>query len=393
MKNYIIWVVGATIALISGLTAMGAISKNKAPEIATTLYPVNGFAAENLAAASIKDSIAENMGQFPDHVSSLTTRLARQSFISEPITPKAVTVLALGSAKNSKRKLMNDAWVLSRRQPLITGWMIVDTGARGDVPALLNHYDAMLRTSTSAASVVLPVMAGALANDDFVAPLAKLLAKQPPWASKFWGAVVATPASLGNAVRLREALFKPNENDDAYRDANLIRALVKNKQFGQARNLYSILVNSKESGSLIENSSFNTESKYPPIDWQLFSNGEYGAVITGGKLQLSAIRNAGGIFARQLIKLPAQTLTMDANTSNASSVDSQIFVSLTCAQATENAPRTIRMPLKRSIKKLQIDNSNSRCSFYWLDISGRSSENGDGFDLALDSIFIQPRVN
>src|SRR5690606_38017888 len=110
---------------------------------------------------------------------------AKQAFLTEPVTPEAVAVLALSGADQNKRELMGDALSLTRRQPLITAWMIADSGAQKDIPALLNHYDSMLRTNRSAASAIIPVMAEALADENFIAPYTTLLGKQPPRASEF----------------------------------------------------------------------------------------------------------------------------------------------------------------------------------------------------------------
>src|SRR5690606_11947346 len=219
-------------------------------------------------------------------------------------------------------------------------------------------------------------------------PFTSLLGKQPPWAYQFWGAVVGKPEAIGNAARLREALYKPDEDDAIYRDAGLIRALISNQQFEAAEALYRLLVGQKETATLIQNGSFDMEPEYYPIDWQLFTTGEYGAAVRDGKLELSAIQNSGGLFARQLVKLPAEMVTMDIKPSDPIPDNTQIIVSLRCAQKMENAPQTIRIPLEREIVGLQINNAKSGCSFYWLDINGRASENRGGFDIALDAVHI-----
>lgn len=389
VKKSIIWVIALALALTSGLTAMGAIAKNKAPALAVTLSPMNGFAAENLASKSVQLSIADNAGQFPGRINPDVTDLARQAFLAEPATPEAVAVLALGGVEQNRRELMSEAISLSRRQPLVTAWMIADSGAQKDIPALLNHYDSMLRTNSSAASAIIPVMAEALADENFIAPYTSLLGKQPPWAYRFWNAVVYKPQAIGNAARLREMLYKPDEDDTIYRDAALIRALIRNQQFETAEDLYYLLVGQKESGSLIKNGSFDTDPEYYPIDWQLFSSGEYGAAVRNGKLELSAIRNSGGLFARQLVKVPARTVVLDIKPGEPIPENTQIIVSLRCAQKMENAPRPISIPLAKEITGLQIDNAKSGCSFYWLDITGRAAESGGGFDIALDSVSLR----
>ncbi len=386
VKNSFIWIIGITIAVISGLVAVGAIAKNKNPQLAISLQPLNGFAAENLASTPVKLMIAENRGQFPNRINSNAINLAKQAFIAEPITPQAVAVLALGGAENNKHKLMRDALSLSRREQLITSWMIADSGAREDISAILRYYDTMLRTSSSAAPVVIPVMAAALANDNFVEPFSSLLAKKPPWANQFWGTVVGAPNSLVNAARLREALFKPNESENSYRDAALVRALTSNKNFEQAEALYRLLASQQKTDSLLENGYFNTEPKYPPIDWQLFSTGEYGAVIADGKLELSAIRNSGGRFARQLVILPSGILTIEAKSAAAIPDDTRIAISLVCAEDIAKMPRPITISLESLVTKQRISNKLTQCRYYWFDIIGRSAEIGDGFDVGLETI-------
>ncbi len=390
LKNGIIWIVGLAIALASGLAAVGAVAKDKAPQLAVSLQPANGFAFERLASNSLKAAVAANDGLFPNSVDPVAASFAKQAFLSEPVTPEAIAVLALGTTEGKKRELMHRAFALSRRQQLILGWMIVDAGTREDIPAILSHYDTMLRTSSATASAVIPIMVGALANDNFVVPFASLLAKQPPWAPRFWGAVVTIPEAIGNAARLRELLYMPNESEGTYRDENLIRALVNNNQFETAEALYHLLVGRKKARALLENGSFEAEPKYSPIDWQLFSTGEYGAVITDSELKLSAIQNSGGKFARRLVNLPARVLTIEIVSSTNIFDNAQIFITLTCAQKINETPRPTKILLKSKIETFKLDNSQSGCHFYWLDINGRTSGNSDGFDVALDSLQIFP---
>jgi len=390
VKISIIWIIGLAIALTSGLTTMGAIAKYKAPELAITLSPINGFAIESVVSKSIKTSIGENGGKFPDNMDSRIAEFARHAFIAEPITPSAIAVIALHQAPPNKQRLMNKALALSRRQPLVTAWMIADSGARSDLTGLLHNYDTILRTSTSAASVIIPLIVDTLVNDKFVTPLASVLNKQPPWAYQFWEAVDSNPEAIGNAARLRKMLYKPNESDHIFRDAKLIRALVRNQQFETAESLYHLLVGKKDAGFLINNGSFETEPEYFPIDWQLFSTGGYGAVVTDGMLKISAIPNSGGLLARQLIKLPAQVIRVEIKLSGPIPDNAQIIISLRCAQEIKNAAQITRIPLEQQIENLKIDNSNSVCNFYWLDINGHASENGNGFDTNLESINIVP---
>ena len=389
VKNSIIWIVALAVALASGLTAMGAIAKDKAPELAISLPPVNGFAAAKIASNSVKAAIAENAGQFPDHVDPRAIELARAAFVAEPVVPDAIAILALEQASRYEGRLMSSALSLSRRQPLVTAWMIIDSGARKDMPALLKHYDTLLRTNSSAGALVIPMLVEALATADFVDPFASVFRKQPPWASRFWATVVGTPEALGNAADLREMLHRPNEPKSFYHDGSLILALVNARQFEKAESLYRRLVGRKRTDNLLENGSFTETPEYFPIDWQLFSTGEFGSAITGGKLEISAINNSGGLLVRQLVKLPARMVSLDIKPGNPISQNAAMMVSLKCAQQVENAPQAIRIPLTSKITDLQIDNSRSGCNYYWFDIEGKASGDGDGFDITLDSVSLR----
>ncbi len=389
LKNGIIWIVGLAIALVAGLTAMGAVAKDRAAELAVSLQPANGFAVETLASNSLKAAVAANDGQFPNSVDPAAEAFAKQAFLSEPVTPEAIAVLALGSTEAKKRELMREVFALSRRQQLVIGWMIVDAGTREDIPAVLSHYDTMLRTSSSAASVVIPTMAGALANRNFVEPFAGLLAKNPPWASRFWGAVVTTPEAIENAAQLREMLYADNEAKETFRDASLINALVNNKRFEAAENLYQLLTGQRKEASFLKNGSFEREPEYPPLDWQLFSNGEYGAAVAGGNLRLSAIPSSGGLFARQLVKLPSAILKISVESDASIPEDTNISIDIKCAEILDNAPRPISIPLEDKLTRQQISNQQSGCSFYWFEIVGRAPESGHGFDVDLDSISLR----
>jgi len=388
MKNIIIVIASLAIMLASALTTMGAITKARAPELAVLLLPLNGFASENLASAALKTMIVVNQGQFPESITPDLANLAKQAFLAEPITPDALAVLAFGSDESAKSKLMNQALLLSRRQQLVSGWMIADSAARKDIPAVLNHYDTMLRSGSASSSAIIPLMARALENEDFVEPFAELLSQNPRWAVQFWTAVVGTPEALENAARLRGLLYSPEEVDQSSTDAILISSLVRNKQFVAARELYQILNDRAQSGPGSENGSFEHEPRYPPFDWMLFSTGQYSAIIADGSLRLSATPNSGGLFARQLVLIPARTIGIEAKSPGIPD-NAKVDISLTCAEAVDRPPRPISIPLRSKSTSQKISNVQSGCSFYWLDINARAAEGVSGFDIIFDSVSLQ----
>lgn len=390
LKNILIWIAAIFFAIISTSTALGSISKTQAPEIALSLFPKTGFAAQTMASRSAMAAIVENKGNYPDLGNPAWTRMALQAFESEPISPDAIAVVALSHRNDIRSALMRKAFELSRRQKLVNGWLIADSGQRNALSELLHYYDTILRTSPSANAVVMPVMASALADGRSIEPFTELLSETPPWTNRFWNAVTREPQALENAVQLRKAIYEANENAEDYADQNLIKALVREKQFNTAESLYNLLAQESSTSSLVRNGSFSHEPKYPPLDWELLSTGEYGAAIASGGLQISAIAGSGGRFARQLVRLPSDVFQINAESEGKIPSDARMELVLSCAETTANAPIPVRLPLTNQIEQRQINNRASGCTYFWLDIVGRAAENGDGFDVTLNSVSFRP---
>ncbi|MEO9599251.1 hypothetical protein [Parasphingorhabdus sp.] len=391
LKIFFIWIAAISIATISGATAMGAIAKAKSPELALSLSPQNGFAAQAMVSNVTMIAVIEKQGSFPDSIDPAWSAMAVQAFQSEAVSPDAIAVIALSRTGYVRRKLMEKAFELSRRRKTVIGWLIADSGNRDELTNLLNYYDTLLRSSSSANSVVMPAMASALADHSAIAPLASLLSKKPPWAFRFWRQVSSTPQATRNAVQLRQRLYRPGELTDDYSDPSLIGALVRGEQYREANELHSLLSNGSSSSSLIKNGSFSYEPKYPPLDWQLFSTGEYGAVATDGSLQISAIANSGGLFARQLVRFPSAVLQIDTKFASEIPEDANLELRISCAETIAIAPVPVRLPLTDQSEHKQISNESSGCSYFWFDIVGRASEKGDGFDTVLESVSLHPK--
>ena len=376
------------LAAVSGMVTIGAVAKSLDPEIALSIRPINGFASQEMSARLTKIEIAKGRGKFPEQMDAQRHSLAIQAFMYEPATAEAVAVMALSQQIDRKRALMKQAYDLSRRQKLATAWMIADSGQQADANSILKYYDTILRTS-SASNIVITVMVDALKDKELIKPFAAMLSTKPPWESLFWATVAGTPEAIGNAAQLRRVLYKPGESEDGYQDAELIKILTDYSQFDKAEGLYVLLSQPRTSTALIRNSEFRAEPKYPPMDWQLFSSGEYGATIADGKLIISAIPAAGGLFARQLVKLPNGMLSLQIKFAQKAPEKNSLFLEISCGENIPNNPSAIKLPLDKKFVSRMINNQASQCMFYWIDISGRAPENGDGLDVLMESVSIQ----
>lgn len=390
-KNLLIWFVAAAFAAVSCSSALGGIAKNKSPDLALSLFPKNGFAYENRATGQVKAFLTKNQGQFPDQEIAVSNRLAIAAFDSEPVSPDAISVIALANTGDVRRELMRKAFALSRRQQLVTGWMITDSGLRDDIPSILRYYDTVLRTSAPAGAALIPVMANALADEKFVEPFASILKDDPPWAGRFWNQVIRTKEAASNAADLRHILYRANEPTRVYQDEYLIKMLLVQGRFIKAERLYYLLSGIETKNKLLRNGEFLQKSRYPPMDWELVSTGEYGAEISQEQLNLSAVRNSGGLFARQLVKLPKSLLELKMVLAEDPPDAARLYLGLSCAQDLLRKPENIRIPVEKETTISVISNDRAECRYYWLDITGRSADNSDGFDISVKSISFESK--
>ena len=387
LKITLSWIAAILIAVLSGSAALSSIAKIKSPTFALSLIPQNGFAAQEIAAGLTTASFSENKGSFPELVNSSWSEMAFRAFRLEPVTPDALAVIALSNTGDTRRELMQKAFMLSRRQNFATGWLIADSGKRSKIVELLDYYDILLRTSSSASNVVMPVFLTALADDQSISAFYRLLSRNPPWAGRFWQQVVQSPNALRNATEIRNLLGTDQDRGGVYQDTALIYALIKENQFQVAEKLFVSLTSSGQSrASLVRNSSFQSASKYPPFDWQLFSSGDYGASIDRGSMNLSVIANSGGLLARQLVSLPNEVLTLSVEASTEIPTESNVFIELLCASNSRANTISAKIKLSEKFIKRNIDNRQGSCTYYWINVYVRSLHETEGFDLAVASL-------
>ena len=391
MKYIILWFTAAVVAVFSGLASVSIAAQSDAPELALSTRVKNGLATESLAIQLIKLELLKNGGQMPTVVKPRWHALAVDAFLSEPTASGAVAIIALAQAGEQQQSLMLKAFELSRREQLVNGWLIASGSTGNDISSVLKYYDVVLRTSSTAPDVIVPIMVKALANDSAIGPYATMLSEDPPWAGRFWGEIPSSPESLDNAVLLRQALLRQKVQSDNYQDANLILALTNRFKFEQATQLYQQLKRKKWQTDVVRNDNFRTVSEFPPLDWQLFSTGEYGASIQAGQLNLSAIDNSGGLFARQLVELERRNLILKFVLEQIPVPGDKVSIQLLCAEENVISSSALPVAITELETRIVIANENDACRYYWLDITGRAGEDGDGFAIGFKSVSLSAR--
>lgn len=375
------------LAWFSFATAISGISKNKAPLLALSFEPVNGFALDTIVRSFLANEIGKNAGAFPASVSEVNRQMAIKAFVKEPTAKAAVAMLALSNTSvEGRRDLMKRAYALTRRETIVTGWMIADSGKNDDVNALLHHYDVTMRANSAVRDVMLRQLVALMPNDRFLEPMAKTLQGNPQWSDQFWNAILRNKDALRNAVSLRGRLKGPALSIAKNYDEKLIDALTKDKFFNESLAFYQSLKQGGMATKGIIASDFSNGPKYPPYDWKLTATGEYGAVIADDRMQYSAIPNSGGLFARRLIRMTPGNYKLDVALDNPPQQGGLLFVKLRCAEKGFGNIVLLNMALKSATLIERFSVSNAQCAFYWVELTGVAEQ--AGLDVAFKKLAI-----
>lgn len=397
-KNIAICIIAAIVALLSSVQALSSLTSKKQADFSLSLpFFTTGWAAEAKSAARVRTYVVENLGQFPTQIDNETAALAIQSFYKEPNAAEAVAIMTLSAPLSNKKILMQNAYQISRREQMVLAWLMRDSEERQNVDDLLQYYDISIRTNSSASALILPVMANALSNADSINIFREILSNRPPWARQFWQLASSNAAAVENAAVLRTQLYDIREDQRNYADASLLATLISNYHFNDAFQLYNLLKSGgatdrdrdKQKENVVKNSDFSALSPYPPLDWQIFSDADYGASIADSRLYISAINDSGGLFARQLINLEARPYQLDIAIQQQAGAEDNLTLQLSCAEKIDRKPVDINLKLAGKQISQRLDNSAALCRYYWLNVNGRSSDLGDGMDVIIENISLK----
>jgi len=183
------WIVRALLAVLAAITCYVEVTRTIAYtlrkgniEIAHALSPGDGRITGLLA-----QTLIENNTTFAGQ--GRVKQLARSALRQDPTVVAAVFSLGLiaqvrGDTKHSRR-LFTYAETLSRRDVKTQLWAIEDAVGRGEVDDALLHYDIALRTSSTAADLLFPVLAAAIYDPAIRKSLTRTLVKKPAWRDAF----------------------------------------------------------------------------------------------------------------------------------------------------------------------------------------------------------------
>ena len=277
---------------------------------------------------------------------------------------------------------------LSKREPATNVWLSTDYAQQGNDAAAFAYFDRTLRVSEGSAPLIIPPLVEGLEREDLRVPLAKLLRASPPWESDFWIEAVRRPEVALPAMQLRMDLGR-KEGEALAVDRGLIANLVANRNFGAALTYYRFLTGRPAAQDLTF--PFERAPAFPPLDWELLSDGDFSAAIDSraGQLSASVGPASSGTLARRLLLLPPAdyAVAVDYRTSLA---DVSLELSFGCADTV--AEPVLTEPFAAGSDRPQIVNFPAGCRYRLLEIGYRNDARNEGADIVVDAITLRKEV-
>jgi hypothetical protein len=307
---------------------------------------------------------------------------ALAAFKKEPLATEAVVVAALAESRakpERARAILRQVHRLTKRDEAVALWLAQDAARRSDIPATLRHFDEVLRTSSQSRPLVLQRFAIATSNPEFRTSMARLIAARPPWADEFWTQGSQLPEAASALAELRIILASSAGPSDNTADQRIANALIGQGRFELARRLHRSVLGRNLPETIVRNPDFNTLSVMPPVDWEVYSTGEFGSEIATEETMLVAYgsRNPGGVVARQWIQLlPGQYRLRAVLRTFGKIAGDEVALIVSCLEGgPAREPRIL--VLADGQNEMQIA-PQAGCNNYWLDVRLTPSERSNG---------------
>lgn len=389
-RTGLIWFAGLLAAGFSGMAAFASVSSTRIPLAAVDTVPENGRAYAEAADAELKLAIKNNRGILPDIIPLQSVDFARRAFALEPLAVQAPRIIALAEQAEGKtdqaRKVMRLIPALSKREAAANVWLSNDYAKQGDDAAAFAYFDRTLRVSEGSAPLLIPPLVQGLEREDLRGSLAGLLRVGPPWEDDFWLEAVRRPEIAEPAMRLRMALGR-KEGSALAVDRRLIANLVANREFAGALEYYRFLTGRKGAQDLTF--PFERAPSFPPLDWELLTDGEFSASIEprAGKMLISAGPATRGLVARRMLALGPGSYRANVKYTASPADDVPLTLGLRCAEAKGEAIRS--EPFAPGSDKAQVLTLQGDCRYYLLEIDYRNDASIENADIAVDAILLR----
>ena len=303
---------GASVLMIGALGVLGAVHslayrmRQDSPAFAHVLTPWDGRITAKLAEqlSTLAATPAER---------AESDRLAIDALAADPMAVSALATLGSNADVRGDtakaRRIFAYSERLSRRDLPTHLWAIEDAVKRNDIAGALRHYDFAMRTSSSASSILYPILGKAIDSADVRQQLTLVLKRQPAWAEGMLAYVASTGNDSGSLMALFSRLQRDRVPISAYINALVVQRLIALGAVQEAWQYYS-QISPGSDRSQLRDPGFRKVLDHPtPFDWSVVTDNP-GATASlqangnSGLLDFSASTMAGGEVVHQMQLLP-----------------------------------------------------------------------------------------
>lgn len=337
--------IGASL-LAAGTTAvsLAGILRYERPAQALAFVPFDAVANATLA-----DRMLQTGEGAPDQITAFASRAIARS----PLSPSAMRTLGYLADANgdvrAARRCLAVADQLTRRDLPTNLWLIEDAVKRDDVAGALDHYDAALRTSRMAESILFPVLASVAADPEFTPSLTKVLSRNPQWIIEFIPYALRGGGATEQLATLVESLPTGSDARDRQLTISTLGKLVDEHRYERAVRFLDSGVaraagsNGRRSAHVI--GAFDEPRGFVPYAWSLTQSPEIETAVDGGSLVVLTKLEGQGIAASRLFDFEPGQYRLSVT--NASAEAAKASWEVACAGPGGRLLATLPLPVAR----------------------------------------------
>lgn len=369
-------IIGSTIILLalSVSVTFGHVFAVTQPDAVAQLIPCNAVAKATAARAKMISS------QAIDAERRQASAHALASLRCSPLIARALVVLGLDKLRDGdshgSAPYLRQAERLSRRDLDAQMLLLEQSVTDGNIGETLRHYDTALRVNRRTEIALFPTLANAMADPDLQPDILALLRTSPPWTDRFLYAAAGQTAALPQLPGIFEKLGKDFPIGEAL-NRHVMRRLISEGYFDSAQRLVRQVTGRPSARStLITNGDFSSEGDWPPVDWQLLSNGGVGATIDVAEKSLQAFSNGEkGIAAQQILSLPPGRFTIRTEAEATSDINSYASWNISCADKSGRTLAVLTIPaIGEQVVVLASFRVPEECRYQWVRLAFINAE-------------------
>lgn len=388
LRRLLISVAAISLAAVAASHALATIAADKVPATALSLVPGHPVAAAALARSALV------LGE-PGRAETAALAAIRNSAVSSDAFQTLGLVRANKDTAEAKR-LFEYAVALNQREASAQMWLARDLFIDGEWESSLRHLDAAMRVSPASHSTGYRLLAFAIAANETVDPVLRILRSNPSWLDGFLAYGVQSQTLLPSLARVVTQLPNSSAARSEEVEAALLSGLVTAGEYEQARELIAKI--GASNSSPVRDPSFILSGPYQPFDWKYLSDPGKGAAPTpsaSGGLRYQANTGEGGPIATQLVMLEPGTYELKSlQRTQPATLDGYPYWTVTCAGDNQLQLADLRIP--RSDDKAGRPNSTqfevpSRgCQAQWLQLNIRATFSPGGLEGEIARVWIEP---